>query len=137
MPLNRPSPDQSGQATPFALTNLFAILPRVLISPPTGSIVDHYSRRTIMILADTGSAAQALETLTAPLLAGGLFLAIGLSGIIFIDFLTYFVGIASLRWAGSLIQLQPTSPIGLANRCSRTLLIDSSICGVTADCSDC
>jgi MFS family permease len=48
--------DQTGQATPFALTALFATLPGLVIMPIAGSFADRYSRRWIMVLADTGSA---------------------------------------------------------------------------------
>ncbi len=48
--------DQTGQATPFALTALFSTLPSLLLMPIGGSIADRYSRRRLMILADTGSA---------------------------------------------------------------------------------
>ena len=148
--------EQTGQATPFALTIMFANLPRILLSPLAGAIADRWNRRRIMILADTGSAAitlsafflltfgqlsvwhiyliatlyailgafqepaytasvtmlvppkelaranglmqmsQALEMLIAPLLAGVLFVAIGLRGIILIDFLTFFFAVGAL-----------------------------------------
>ena len=48
--------DQTGQATPFALTALSATLPQLLLMPIGGTFADRYSRRLIMILADTGSA---------------------------------------------------------------------------------
>ena len=48
--------DQTGQATPFALTALFASLPQLLLMPIGGTFADRYNRRLIMILADTGSA---------------------------------------------------------------------------------
>ena len=48
--------DQTGQATPFALTALFATLPGLVLMPIAGSFADRYSRRWIMILSDTGSA---------------------------------------------------------------------------------
>ena len=48
--------EQTGEATPFALTMLFAALPRILISPLAGVVVDRYNRRWVMILADTGDA---------------------------------------------------------------------------------
>ncbi|MBC8504940.1 MAG: MFS transporter [Anaerolineales bacterium] len=57
--------DQTGQATPFALTALFSSLPQVLLSPIAGSFADRYNRRRIMILADTGAA---VVTLMAALL---------------------------------------------------------------------
>ncbi len=48
--------DQTGQATPFALTALFSTLPALILMPVGGVIADRYSRRLLMILADTGSA---------------------------------------------------------------------------------
>ncbi len=48
--------EQTGQATPFAMTVLFATLPRLLLAPVAGSLADRWNRRWIMVLADTGSA---------------------------------------------------------------------------------
>ena len=48
--------DQTGQATPFALTALFYTLPGLILMPVAGSFADRYNRRWIMILADTGAA---------------------------------------------------------------------------------
>jgi DHA3 family macrolide efflux protein-like MFS transporter len=48
--------DQTGQATPFALTALFSTLPALILMPIGGAIADRYSRRMLMILSDTGSA---------------------------------------------------------------------------------
>ncbi len=48
--------DQTGKATPFAITALFSSLPNVLLSPVAGSVADRFNRRRIMILADTGAA---------------------------------------------------------------------------------
>lgn len=147
---------QSGQATPFALTILFGNLPRLLLLPVAGSLADRWDRRLVMIFSDTGSAlvtfgafllllnnqleiwmiyllaalgsvfgafqepaytssitmlvpkdqfartsglmqtAQALESLLIPVLAGFLFVGIGLRGIILIDFVTYFFAIGAL-----------------------------------------
>lgn len=47
---------QSGQATPFAITVLFGTLPRLLLTPVAGSLADRWNRRWLMILADTGNA---------------------------------------------------------------------------------
>lgn len=52
--------EQTGQATPFALTVMFGNLPRILLSPLAGAVADRWNRRRIMILADTGSAAITL-----------------------------------------------------------------------------
>jgi len=148
--------EQTGRATPFALTVLFSSLPRVLLAPIAGSLADRWNRRRIMILTDTGSAlvtlavvillftgqlvvwhiylialihsvfgafqepaysasvvmlvskenlgranglaqaGQAVENLLAPLLAGILLQAIGMRGIILIDFLTFFFAVGAL-----------------------------------------
>ena len=48
--------EQTGQATPFALTVMFGNLPQVLLSPFAGALVDRWNRRIVMIVADTGSA---------------------------------------------------------------------------------
>ena len=54
---------KTGNATPFALTVMFSSLPRVLLSPVAGSLVDRWNRRLVMILADTGSAIVTLFVL--------------------------------------------------------------------------
>lgn len=148
--------DQTGQATPFALVAFLSSVPRILLSPLAGPLVDRWDRRKVMVAADTGSAiftaltaallffgdlqiwhiyllvffsscfgafqepaylasitmlvpkkeltrasgmmqaGQSLETLISPLLAGVLFVAIGLRGILLIDFLTFFFAIGAL-----------------------------------------
>jgi len=47
--------EHTGSATQFALIGLFAVLPRVLLSPLAGSIVDRWDRRRAMILGDAGA----------------------------------------------------------------------------------
>jgi MFS transporter, DHA3 family, macrolide efflux protein len=47
--------DQTGQATPFALTALFSTIPALLLLPVGGSFADRYNRRILMIIADTGA----------------------------------------------------------------------------------
>jgi DHA3 family macrolide efflux protein-like MFS transporter len=58
--------DQTGQATPFALTALFSTLPALIMMPLGGAIADRYNRRILMILSDTGSGV--ITVLTALLL---------------------------------------------------------------------
>lgn len=147
---------QTGRATPFALTVLFGTLPRVLLSPMAGSLADHKNRRWLMILSDSGAAlvtamlvflvaggsleiwhiylgalisstfgafqepaytasiamlvpkkdlarangmvqmSQALEILVAPILAGFLFVLVGLRGIFLIDFVSFFFATGAL-----------------------------------------
>jgi MFS family permease len=147
---------QTGQATPFALTILFGNLPRILMMPLAGSLADRWNRRVIMILADTGAAlgtvalafliffgdlqvwhiyiivffssifsafqepaymasitmlvpkkdfgrangmvqtGQAISSVLTPLLAGILFVMIGLKGLILIDLATFFLAVTPL-----------------------------------------
>lgn len=148
--------DQTGKATPFALTVLFGNLPRILLLPVAGSLADRWNRRWVMILSDVGNAlvtisvffllqfgslqfwhiylivtlgsifsafqepaytasvtmlvpkkdlsrangmiqmGQALEMIITPVIAGVLFVAIGLSGILVIDFVTFLVAVSTL-----------------------------------------
>ncbi len=53
---------QTGQATPFAITVLFGSLPAVILGPVAGAVADRFNRKWVMLLADTGSA---LVTLAA------------------------------------------------------------------------
>ncbi len=46
----------TGSVTKFALISVAATLPTVLLSPVAGVLVDRWSRRRVMILADCGSA---------------------------------------------------------------------------------
>jgi MFS family permease len=147
---------QTGQATPFALTVLFGNLPRILLMPFAGSLADRWNRRWLMILADSGDAlvtlaavlllalgtlqiwhvylialasavfaafqepaytasvtmlvpkkdlarasglmqmGQSVEMLVSPVLAGVLFLVVGMRGIFLIDFATYLFAIGAL-----------------------------------------
>jgi MFS family permease len=57
--------EQTGSATQFALIGLSAVLPRVILSPLAGAVVDRWDRRWIMILSDTGAG---LSTLALALL---------------------------------------------------------------------
>ncbi|MCP4418974.1 MAG: MFS transporter [Chloroflexi bacterium] len=148
--------EQTGEATPFALTVMFGNIPQILLSPFAGALADRWNRRWVMITADTGSAivtigaffllttgqlavwhiyliaavssafgafqepaytasitmlvpkknltranglmqmGQALQMLIAPILAGVLFVAIGLNGIILVDFITFFFAVGTL-----------------------------------------
>jgi DHA3 family macrolide efflux protein-like MFS transporter len=45
----------TGSVTQFALIGLFAVLPRVVLSPLAGSIVDRWDRRRAMIMGDAGA----------------------------------------------------------------------------------
>jgi DHA3 family macrolide efflux protein-like MFS transporter len=63
---------QTGSATSFALTLLFNMLPKALVSPLAGIMADRYDRRKIMIAADMTAG-------IATLIGAGLFLAGNLS----------------------------------------------------------
>jgi len=54
--------DQTGQATPFALTALFSTLPRILFSPIAGAISDRWNRKKIMLISDSLSGLLTLAT---------------------------------------------------------------------------
>lgn len=56
---------ETGRATPFAMTVLFSSLPAVILGPVAGSVADRFSRKKVILLADTGSA---IITFTAFLL---------------------------------------------------------------------
>lgn len=47
---------RTGSETQFALTFLFLVLPRVLLGPFAGALVDRWDRRIAMIVGDTGAA---------------------------------------------------------------------------------
>lgn len=59
---------ETGSASALALASFAAVIPRVLISPFTGALVDRWNRQRVMILADAGIAAATM------LLAGLFFL---------------------------------------------------------------
>ena len=52
--------ERSGSTTLFALIGLCAVLPRILLSPLAGVIVDRYDRRRVMALSDTGAGVSTL-----------------------------------------------------------------------------
>lgn len=55
----------TSEVLPFALTVLLGTLPKVLLAPVVGVVADRWNRRTILVLADSGSA---LVTVAALLL---------------------------------------------------------------------
>lgn len=61
--------DQTGQATPFAMTALFSVLPRILLSPIAGAVSDRWNRKMIMLVSD--SLAGLVTLATAVLLLTG------------------------------------------------------------------
>ena len=52
--------EQTGSATAFALIGLSAVLPRVILSPLAGALVDRWDRRRVMILSDAGAGLSTL-----------------------------------------------------------------------------
>jgi MFS family permease len=56
---------RTGSPVQFALIILFATLPRILLSPLAGTLVDRWDRRLVMLFSDTGAG---LGTLTIALL---------------------------------------------------------------------
>ncbi|MCG3207196.1 MAG: hypothetical protein FOGNACKC_00796 [Anaerolineae bacterium] len=50
----------TGSALQFALISLFAVLPRIVVSPVAGVLVDRWSRRWAMIIGDSGAGAGTL-----------------------------------------------------------------------------
>jgi DHA3 family macrolide efflux protein-like MFS transporter len=51
---------KTGSATVLALASLAALLPQILIGPFAGALVDRWSRKTVMVAADTGIALATL-----------------------------------------------------------------------------
>jgi DHA3 family macrolide efflux protein-like MFS transporter len=58
---------RTGSVTQFALTIFFFTVPRILLSPLAGTLVDRWDRRWAMILSDSGAGLCTL--ITALLLA--------------------------------------------------------------------
>lgn len=56
---------RTGSATQFALISLFAQLPRILVYPVAGALIDRWDRRWAMVLSDSGAG---LSTLVVALL---------------------------------------------------------------------
>jgi len=46
---------QTGSVTQFALIGLFSVLPKIVLSPLAGSLVDRWNRRWLMIVTDAGA----------------------------------------------------------------------------------
>jgi MFS family permease len=51
---------RTGSATQFALIGLSAVLPRVILSPLAGVVVDRWDRRRVMLLSDIGAGLSTL-----------------------------------------------------------------------------
>lgn len=52
--------EQTGSVTKFALIGLFAVLPRIVLSPLVGPFIDRWDRRWAMIIGDSGAGLSTL-----------------------------------------------------------------------------
>ncbi len=102
---------KTGSVTQFALTSLFIVLPRVVLGPLAGALVDRWDRRHVMILSDAGGGlsilAIGLLSLAGRLEIWQIYLAIFTCGIF-----------DTLRWpamTAATTQLVPKEHIGRAS----------------------
>ncbi len=102
---------KTGSVTQFALTSLFIVLPRVVLGPLAGALVDRWDRRHVMILSDAGGGlsilAIGLLSLAGRLEIWHIYLAIFASGIF-----------DTLRWpamTAATTQLVPKEHFGRAS----------------------
>ena len=103
--------EQTGQATPFALTGLFAILPRVLLAPVAGALTDRWNRKKIMLISD--SLSGVVTVVTALLLLTGqmevwMVYLISFMGAIFASF-------QQPAYSASIVMLVPKDQLTRAN----------------------
>ena len=102
---------KTGSVTQFALTSLFIVLPRVVLGPLAGALVDRWDRRHVMILSDAGGGlsilAIGLLSLAGRLEIWHIYLAIFATGLF-----------DTLRWpamTAATTQLVPKEHIGRAS----------------------
>ncbi len=102
---------KTGSVTQFALTSLFIVLPRVVLGPLAGALVDRWDRRHVMILSDAGGGlgilAIGLLSLAGRLEIWHIYLAIFASGVF-----------DTLRWpamTAATTQLVPKEHFGRAS----------------------
>ncbi len=102
---------KTGSVTQFALTSLFIVLPRVVLGPLAGALVDRWDRRHVMILSDAGGGlsilAIGLLSLAGRLEIWHIYLAIFACGIF-----------DTLRWpamTAATTQLVPKEHLGRAS----------------------
>ncbi|MGA2504639.1 MAG: MFS transporter [Anaerolineales bacterium] len=102
---------KTGSVTQFALTSLFIVLPRVVLGPLAGALVDRWDRRRVMILSDAGGGLS--------ILAIGLLSLAGQLEICHIYLAIFATGIFdTLRWpamTAATTQLVPKEHIGRAS----------------------
>ena len=102
---------ETGQATPFALTSLFGILPRILLSPIAGAITDRWNRKKIMLISDSLSGLITLTT--AFLLLTG---RLDIWMIYLISFLgSIFASFQQPAYSASIVMLVPKDQLTRAN----------------------
>ncbi len=103
--------DQTGQATPFAMTALFSTLPRILLSPVAGAISDRWNRKKIMIVSDSLSGLLTLAT--AVLLLTG---QMEIWMVYVISFLgSVFASFQQPAYSASIVMLVPKAQLTRAN----------------------
>ncbi len=103
--------EQTGQATPFALTALFSILPRILLSPIAGAMADRLNRKGIMLISD--SLAGLVTLATAVLLLTG---AMTVWMVYVISFSSaVFAAFQEPAYAASIVMLVPKDQLTRAN----------------------
>ena len=102
---------KTGSVTQFALTSLFIVLPRVVLGPLAGALVDRWDRRHVMVLSDAGGGlsilAIGLLSLAGRMEIWHIYLAIFASGIF-----------DTLRWpamTAATTQLVPKEHFGRAS----------------------
>ena len=123
--------ERTGQATPFAITALCGVLPRILLAPVGGSFADRWNRRWIMILADAGAALVTLSVVFL-LLAGQL----AVWHIYVITFLSsVFSAFQEPAYSASIAMLVPKKDLARANGLVQTgqaieMLIAPTLAGV-------
>ncbi len=102
---------QTGEATPFALTVLFGTLPRILLAPLGGSLADRRNRKQIMLLADTGNAlitaAAASIALTGNLAVWNIYLLAAFGSV--------FAAFQEPAFGASVVMLVPQKDLGRAS----------------------
>lgn len=102
---------QTGEATPFALTVLFGTLPRILLAPLGGSLADRRNRKQIMLLADTGNAlitaAAASIALTGNLAVWNIYLLAAFGSV--------FAAFQEPAFGASVVMLVPKKDLGRAS----------------------
>jgi MFS family permease len=76
---------ETGNATPIAVTALSQWIPRIVLAPLAGMVADRYSRKAVMILADTlaavATATAAVLVLSGQLEVWHIFVVAGVTGI--------------------------------------------------------